>query len=75
MINIFDRAAEIKKIYGNIWLELDNVTAVGTGRTKDGRTSIVISLGRDDPATRELFPPEIEDIPIEFRVTGKTMIQ
>jgi hypothetical protein len=61
---------KIKKLYEEIWLELDNVTAVGSGKTKDGRICLVISLNCDDPATRDIFPREIEDIPIEFRISG-----
>ncbi len=74
MVELIDKAAQLKKIYGKIWLGLDKVTAVGTGRTRDGRTGIIISLSSDDQATRDIFPPEIEDVPIEFRITGKTQI-
>ena len=65
------KAGEIIKIYRQIWMTLENVTGVGTGKTKDGRTCIVISLAKEDPVTCDIFPSEIEDFPIEFRITGK----
>ncbi len=47
------------------------VSGVGTGKTREGKLCIVISLSRDDPATRNIFPVEIEGIPIEIRIIGK----
>jgi hypothetical protein len=70
----FEKASKIREMYEQIWLGLDKVTAVGTGKTADGRICIVISLSSDDPDTTNMFPPEIEDVPIEFRVTGETHI-
>jgi hypothetical protein len=64
------KAAEIKNRYEILWMGLKNVTSVGTGKTSDGKTSIVISLAIDDPETRSIFPAEIEDIPLEFRISG-----
>ncbi len=71
MTESMGKAKKIKKLYEEIWLELDNVTAVGSGKTKDGRICLVISLSHDDPVTRNIFPREIEDIPIEFRISGE----
>lgn len=68
------KARKIKEMYEQIWLGLDKVTAVGTGKTTGGRICIVISLSCDDPETKNMFPPEIEDVPIELRVTGQTQI-
>jgi hypothetical protein len=65
------KALRIKKIYEQIWLELENVSAVGTGTTENGRTCLVISLVSDDPVTKDIFPREIEDIPIHFKVSGE----
>jgi hypothetical protein len=66
-----ERLMKIKSIYEGIWLELDKVTAVGEGRTKDGRPALIISLSSDDQATKDIFPAEVEGIPIEFRITGE----
>ncbi len=71
MDEAMDKVRKIKSIYEDIWLELEKVTAVGTGRAKDGRTALVISLSSDDKATKDIFPAEVEGIPIEFRVTGE----
>jgi hypothetical protein len=66
-----ERLMKIKSIYEGIWLELDKVTAVGTGRTRDGRPALIISLSSDDQPTKDIFPAEVEGIPIEFRITGE----
>ena len=65
------KACKIKKIYEKIWLDIENVTGVGTGKSKDGRICLVISLAKDEPSTRDIFPVEIEGIPVEFRITGE----
>lgn len=71
MTNSVNKAEELIKRYKHIWMGLENVTGVGKGKTKDGRTSIVISLSKDDPATRNIFPAEIEGLPIEIRISGE----
>ena len=70
MDNLTKKAGKIINRYKKIWMGLENVSAVGIGKTCDGIPCIIISLSRDDPATREIFPLEIEDIPIEFMVSG-----
>ncbi len=70
MDSSFRKATEIKDRYEVVWMGLKNVTSVGTGKTRDGKSSIVISLAIDDPETKSIFPVEIEDIPIEFRISG-----
>lgn len=65
------KATGIIKLYEKLWLELENVTGVGTGKTKEGRTCLVISLSEDNQATRDIFPAEIEGIPVEFRISGE----
>ncbi len=71
MENLQNKAERIKKTYSDIWLGLDHVAAVGTGTTNDNQICIVISLEEDDESTRNIFPKEIEDIPVEFKITGK----
>jgi hypothetical protein len=65
------KVLKIKRIYEDIWLGLDKVTAVGTGMTKDGRPALIISLSSDDQATKDIFPAQVEGIPIEFRISGE----
>ncbi len=72
MIESKEKVMKVKNIYEKIWLELEKVNAVGTGKTRDGRLGLVISLSCDDPATKEIFPGEIEGVPIEFKITGET---
>lgn len=50
---------------------LERVTAVGTGITSNGKPGIIISLDKEDSATRNIFPPEIEGVPVEVRIAGK----
>ncbi len=64
-------AGEIIKRYKQIWMALENVTGVGTGKTKEGGVCIVISMAKEDPVTCDIFPAEIEDFPVEFRITGE----
>lgn len=71
MTNSVNKAEELIKRYKHIWMGLENVTGVGKGKTKDGRTCIVISMTKDDPATRNIFPLEIEGLPIEIRISGE----
>lgn len=66
-----ERARKIIKTYRDVWLGLENISSVGTGRTDDGRVCIVISMVKDDPATRDIFPGELDDIPVEFSISGK----
>jgi len=65
------KAKKIVRRYEQIWMGLKNVSGVGTGKTREGKLCIVISLSRDDPATRNIFPVEIEGIPFEIRISGK----
>jgi hypothetical protein len=65
------KAREIRNRYEEIWMELGFVTAIGIGLTSSGRTGIIISLEKDDPAIRSIFPAEIEGIPIEVKITGE----
>jgi hypothetical protein len=64
------KAFEIRERYEKIWMALENVTAVGTGMTSDGRTGIIISMEKDDIVTKNIFPPEIEGVPVELRISG-----
>ncbi len=64
------KAGEIIKRYEQIWMGLENVTGVGTGKTNDGRTCLVISLVKDDQFTRDIFPSEIEGLPVQVRISG-----
>ncbi len=65
------KAGKIVSRYEQIWMGLKNVSSVGTGKTSEGKLCIVISLSRDDPATRNIFPVEIEGIPVDVRISGK----
>ena len=65
------KAGKIVSRYEQIWMGLKNVSAVGTGKTREGKLCIVISLSRDDPYTRNIFPAEIEGIPVDVRISGK----
>ena len=65
------KAGKIVSRYEQIWMGLKNVSAVGTGKTSEGKLCIVISLSSEDPYTRSIFPPEIEGIPVDVRITGK----
>ena len=65
------KAEEIIKRYAQIWMGLENVTGIGTGKTNDGRICLVISMAKDDQATRDIFPAEIEGLPVEVRIGGK----
>ncbi len=71
MKNSIKKALKIRKRYEKIWMGLENVTAVGAGKTKEGKPCIVISMLKEDPATRDIFPQEIEDVPIELIIIGK----
>ena len=66
-----NKAAEVINLYRAIWLGLEHVTGVGLGKSDDGRTCIVISLSEANTATMDIFPAEIEGIPVECRVTGE----
>lgn len=65
-----EKAKMIINRYGEIWMGLDYVTSVGIGKTDEGHTSIIISLEKDNPSTRDIFPAEIEDIPVQFKISG-----
>ena len=65
------KAGEVKNRYSQIWMGLDCVTAVGTGITSNGKPGIIISMEKEDTATRNIFPPEIEGIPVEVKITGE----
>ncbi|MFP4366476.1 MAG: hypothetical protein ACLFQA_05220 [Bacteroidales bacterium] len=71
MTNSVNKADELIKRYRNIWMGLENVNGIGKGKTKDGRYCIVISMVKDDPATRNIFPAEIEGLPVEVRISGE----
>ena len=58
--------------YGEIWMGLDSVTSIGVGKTDEGKPSIIISLEKDIPATRDVFPAEIEGVPVQFKISGPT---
>ncbi len=66
-----NKAKVIIERYREIWMGLDNVTSIGIGKTNEGRTAIVISLEKDNPSTRDIFPVEIEDTPVKFKISGK----
>jgi hypothetical protein len=69
MSNSSKKAKKIIDRYKMIWMTIDNVTSVGTGKTDDGRVCLIISLSEDNEATKELFPAEIEDLPVQFRIS------
>ncbi len=71
MSSSLKKAEEIIKRYEQIWMGLENVTGIGTGKTNDGRTCLVISMAKDDRPTRDLFPVEIEGLPVEVRISGE----
>ncbi len=64
-------AGDIIKRYKEIWMKLEHVTGVGTGKARDGRICIIISLENDEASTRDIFPAEIEGVPIEIKISGK----
>jgi hypothetical protein len=65
------RAREIRKRYEDIWMDLEFVTSIGIGLTSSGNTGIIISMEKDDPAIKNIFPAEIEGIPVEVRISGE----
>ena len=67
-----EHAKKIINRYEEIWMGLDGVTSVGLGKTAEGAASIIISLEQDTPSTRDIFPVEIEGIPLQFKICGKT---
>lgn len=69
MSNSSKKAKKIIDRYKMIWMTLDHVTSVGTGKTDDGKVCLVISLSEDNEATKELFPAEIEDLSVQFRIS------
>lgn len=71
MDHSIQKAKEIKELYEKIWLGLDNVTAVSIGKNPAGYPCIIISLEKDDEFTRDIFPAEIEGIPVEIRISGR----
>ncbi len=65
-----NKAKKIIERYGEIWMGMEYITSVGIGKTDEGDTAIVISLEKDNPSTRDIFPAEIEDIPVRFKISG-----
>ncbi|TVR70458.1 MAG: hypothetical protein EA408_11185 [Marinilabiliales bacterium] len=72
MENSDEQAKMIISRYGEIWMGLDSVTSIGVGKTDEGKTTIIISLEKDIPATRDVFPAEIEGVPVQIRISGTT---
>ena len=68
MSNPAEKAKKIINRYKMIWMKLEHVTSVGTGKKDDGSVCLVITLSEDSQATKEIFPAEIEDLPVEFRI-------
>jgi hypothetical protein len=71
MEDLLKKANMIKKRYEGIWMALDNITGVGTGLTASGIPGIIISMEKEDARTRDLFPPRIEGVPVELKLSGK----
>ena len=71
MENAKRHAGDIINRYRDIWMKIEHVTGVGTGKARDGRICIIISLESDEASTRDIFPAEIEGVPIEIKISGK----
>lgn len=60
----------VKRAHEARWLALDEVVAVGLGRTDDGRDAIVVSVRSDTGEVRERVPEAVDGVPVEVRVVG-----
>jgi hypothetical protein len=70
MDKLLIKAREVKNRYEKIWMGLENVTSVGTGITSKGKPGIIISMEKDNVYVRNIFPPEIEGVQVEIKVSG-----
>ena len=71
MTDEIDKIKELKKKHGNKWLAINNVVAVGIGKTSGGSIGIIISVKEDAYKVKSQIPSEIDKIPIEVQETGE----
>jgi hypothetical protein len=70
MNKLLIKVREVKNRYEMIWMGLEDVTSVGTGITSKGKPGIIISMEKDNVSIKNIFPPEIEGVQVEIRVSG-----
>ncbi len=66
-----DKIREIRRKYEKLWLQLNGVVAVGTGKTSRGKLGIIVSVKKKEPHILKTIPPEVEKVPVEIQETGE----
>ena len=69
MPDLKNKAIAIKEKYGNAWLRLNGVTAIGIGQVNSG-VGIIISVESNENKIRAQIPNELEGVPIKIEFTG-----
>lgn len=65
-----DEIREVKARHEGEWLSLEEVVAVGIGRTEDRGTGIIVSIREGNGGLRGRIPREVDGVPVELRETG-----
>jgi len=71
MSNQIEKIREIKRKCEKDWLAIDNVVAVGVGRTSDGSIGLIVSVKENAGKIRKQIPSRINGIVIEVQETGE----
>ena len=71
MTSEVEKIREIRKKYEKLWLQINGVVAVGTGKTSRGGLGIIVSVKKKEPHILQAIPNEVEKVPIEIQETGE----
>jgi hypothetical protein len=71
MTEPFEKIKRIKDRHEKDWLRIEEVVAVGIGKTSEGSTGLIVSVKENAGMIREKIPAMIEDVVIEIRETGE----
>ena len=71
MTDPLDKIRRIKARNEKDWLRIEEVVAVGIGKTSEGSTGLIVSVKENAGVIREKIPARIEDVVIEIQETGE----
>jgi hypothetical protein len=65
------QAKEAKLKYENEWMQINGVSAIGIGMTREGSVGLVISVTKKDDQIFNRIPEKIDNVCVEIHETGE----